>query len=253
MIRKLVVLSLTAALLGGCTLIVDGQVDGITANAVPDMDLHLENMDPHVGQLTEVWLINNDGGLVQAVAILDPLLVTDIHVQLANVVAPDVRRVDFWSDLNMNGMLDAPMDDPSNPSRQIFPDHQWTLMLDENGNATFMHNTNFTNIVGASSFVGAGPLDVTVTGVGDFTDQPAHVVAWGPSEHEVGSYFLGALSGDTLHVDFNGHAFVDQGTEYRIEITLGSDPQAQPVCTTATATATGLTVSAALTDLQACP
>ena len=29
-------------LLGGCTLIVDGQVDGITANAVPDMDLHLE-------------------------------------------------------------------------------------------------------------------------------------------------------------------------------------------------------------------
>jgi hypothetical protein len=254
--RKLVLLLAFASLLGGCTLLVDDKVGGITVNAVPDMTLHLVGMDPHVGQLTEIFLVNDqDPGLVQAVAIYDPLPSVDVDVELANVVAPDVRRVDFYADLSRNGQLDAPMPDPDDSSRLLFPDHMWRLTLDQNGEATFMHNTNFTDIVGddPASFVGTGPLSLTITGVGAFADQPATVVAWGPGEREVGFYFLQTIGGDTLSIDFEGRQFVDDGTEYIVEITLGDDPHAQPVCITGTATDRGLTIEAPLAALEHCP
>ncbi len=249
-----------ASLASGCTLLVDGEVGGITLNEKPDMNLHLVGMDPHLNQLTEIYLVNGNS-LVQAVAIYDGLPEVDVDVQLANVVDTDVRRVDFYCDLHENHQLDSPVPDSVDPSRLIFPDHMWRLTLDENGEASFTHNTNFTDITEtdpvtgtrpSAKFVGSGPLTLTVTGVGDFTDQPATVSVWGPDDRQVGFYFLQTITGDTMTIDFMGRQFVDEGTSYILEIELGSDPEAQPLCISGTATDSGLSVEAALPDLLPC-
>lgn len=249
---KRIALALACLLFGGCTLVIDGKVGGIEQNAVPDMTLNLLGFDPHENELMELYLVNDDG-FVQAVAIYDPLPDVEETVRLENVVGPTVRRVDFYADHSGSRDIDAPSaPDPENPSRLVFSDHMWRITLDENGNADFMHNINFTDIVNdhPASFVGAGPLELTVTGVGAFSGQRAEVKVWGPGEREVGYYFLGAIVGETLTTSFQAREFVDDGTRYLVEIILGD---AAPLCVSGTADASGLTIETSHASLEPCP
>lgn len=234
--------------LGGCTLVVGGMVDPLEDDRTPDMVYDLVAFEPHVGQLTELFLVSDDG-LVQARAIYDPLPAADVRVVLRNVVETNVRRVDFYSDLNENRVMDPSEPDPIDDMRRIFPDHMWRDTLMPDGTGSFRHSTNFTDIVtdNRARLVG-GPFSLVLRDVEAFVDQPARVSVIDLNDREVIFYQLGSVPASPLDLRVPG--MIDDGTEYRVEIRLGTNA---PVCALQRGNASGLSVDAPLQDLSACP
>jgi len=68
---------------------------------------------------------------------LPALLVPNASVSVAGLIPGENYRVDFYADLNQNGLYDGP------PT-----DHAWRETFTSNGNTSvdFSHNTNFTDI-----------------------------------------------------------------------------------------------------------
>ena len=124
----------------------------------------------------------------------------DVTVALDNVIAPDVHRIDFYSDLNENRTLDPPMEDPLDPTQQIFPDHMWRVDTDEHGFLMFMHNTNFTDLTATPANRPLGPMHLMLTGGDPFLDRSVEVWVTDPGDRDVGYYFLGRIATDERSV-----------------------------------------------------
>lgn len=238
----LLALSLPAS---GCTLLVGDQIDPLETDDTPDMVFDLIGFDPHIGQITELRLVNDAvPPIVQAVAIYDPLPGPDVTVELDNVVRPNVRRVDFYSDLNENGVIDPPEPDPVEPGRLLFPDHMWRRILAEDGTGEFMHSTDFTDIVNDDpGLLSLGNFQLSITGTAEFTDQPAQLWVTDASDRDVGYYFLGAITGDSVDITIQG--IIDDGSEYIVAFMPGDDGD-EVFCVVARGDASGLTVSGPL-------
>jgi hypothetical protein len=259
--RSLLLLAVTFPLLGGCTLIATDKVDDLERDPLLDMRLQLVGFSPHVGQLTDVWLVDEQNR-VQARAIYDPLEDSRQLVILENVVSladPAIRRVDFYSDMNESitpGTEIRP--DPPEPDDDgdlLFPDHMWREQLDDTGALEFMHSTNFVDIADpgdpnrARFFL--SDLRVTITGAGEKDGLPAEIRVYDPSgeqERQVGYYRLGALDGDTLDIRLSG--ILDQGIEYRVELSFDNG---NPFCARASGSTSLITVEASLVSLSPCP
>lgn len=245
-------LALPLLTVGGCTLLVNDRVDPLEPDPMPDMQLQLTGFDPHIGQLTELRLINSDEGaerrIVQAVAIYDPLPAPDVLVLLDNVVRPDHRRVDFYSDLRENRRIDPPEEDPEDESRLLFPDHMWRITLAEDGTGEFRHSTDFTDIVNDDrADLALGDMRLSITGADPFVDQPAQVWVTDPLDRDVGYYFLGSITGDAIDITIPG--IIDDGSEYIVTFKPGDAP---PRCVVASGDDEGLTIEEPLGSLPEC-
>lgn len=231
--------------LSGCTLLVGDQIDPLETDDTPDMVFDLIGFDPHIGQITELWLVNDaTPPIVQAVAIYDPLPGPDVTVVLRNVVRPNVRRVDFFSDLDESGGITAPEPDPITPGRFLFPDHMWRRTLDEDGTGGFMHSTDFTDITSGpdAARFSLGDFQMSITGAGDFIDQPAELWVTDAGDREVGYYFLGSITDDSVDLAIPG--IIDDGSEYVVVFAPGRDGDL--FCLVRRGNASGLSVSGAL-------
>lgn len=238
----LCLLACCAITLGGCTLLVNDTVDPLVPDPTPNMVFELTGFDPHIGQITELRLIN-DAGNVQAVAIYDGLPSPNVTVVLDNVIRPDLLRVDFYSDLNDNRIIDPPVPDPEDPSMEIFPDHMWREMLNPDGTGGFMHSTNFTDIVNDDpATFSLRPFTLSVTGADPFLDQPAQLWITDPADRDVGYYFLGSITSDTVDITIPG--IIDDGSEYIVTFQPGDGGDL--FCVVDRGGATGLTITGRL-------
>jgi hypothetical protein len=100
--------------------------------------MNFSDMDPHLGQLFEIRVVNEgtseEVGRVQ----LDSLIVPNFVVSIPGILLNNNYRADFYADLNGNGVYDPP------PA-----DHAWRVLFsDSTGNVgeNFTHNSNFINI-----------------------------------------------------------------------------------------------------------
>lgn len=95
-------------------------------------------MNPHLGQMFELRLVNQNT-LAEAGRIrLDSIVSADFSASLAGLEMGEDYFIDFYADHNGNGTYDAP------PT-----DHAWRLeLMDVIGDSQldFSHNTNFTDI-----------------------------------------------------------------------------------------------------------
>ncbi|RME02158.1 MAG: hypothetical protein D6814_00130, partial [Calditrichaeota bacterium] len=98
--------------------------------------LQLSNMNPHLGQKFEARVIDLFNMKEVGRASLDAIVVPDFQVSIPGVVPGHSYWIDFYADLNQNGLYDSP------PT-----DHTWREQFDASGDATvqFTHNTNFTD------------------------------------------------------------------------------------------------------------
>lgn len=234
--------------LGGCTLLVDDRVGTLVPDETPDMVFDLIGFDPHIGQITELRLVN-DVGNVQAVAIYDGLPGPDVTVVLADVIRPDLLRLDFYSDLNENRSVDPPEPDPIDPSMELYPDHMWRVMLNPDGTGEFMHSTNFTDIVNDDpATFSLRPFRLSLTGADPFLDQPAEVYVIDPAGREVGYYSLGSIASDSVNITIPG--IIDDGSQYTIVFApRGTEP---PFCVVGTGGRDGLTITDTIAALPQC-
>jgi hypothetical protein len=255
-------LALALPLLSGCTLVLNDKIDPLQEDPLLDLQLQLVAFNPHIGQITDVWLVD-DQSRVQARAIFDGLDRADQLVVLENVVSlesPVIRRVDFYSDLNESitpGSRiepDAPVPDPESPDRLLFPDHMWRVELDDTGFAEFMHSTNFVNIVDPTDEARAtfflSDLHLVITGTQEQDGLPAEVRVYdatGAQERQIGLYALRAVDGDALDITLGG--ILDEGTEYRVELSFDNG---NAFCTRASGAGTVITVEASLASLSPC-
>lgn len=100
--------------------------------------LEFEGMTPHVGQLLEVRLVNQGTGLEAGRVTMDAIPSAEFDIFLPFLVSGENYLVDFYADLNGNGVYDAP------PA-----DHAWRIELDDvegDEDDNFIHNISFTDI-----------------------------------------------------------------------------------------------------------
>jgi len=109
------------------------------------------DMDPHVDQDLILYLRDPDSGdFIDSVKVI-PVSTADFEVVFDSVAKDTDYNLDFYADLNQNGVYDVP------PA-----DHAWRIMLTgimADTTIEFVHNTDFTDI-------GLG----VPTGVGDVED-----------------------------------------------------------------------------------
>jgi hypothetical protein len=100
--------------------------------------LDLSGMNPHVGQLFELRVVDQSDGSEVGRTRLDSVVVPDFSVSVPGIRPGKVYQVDYYADFSKNGLYDAP------PT-----DHAWRLTLEDvqgDTTLTFSHNTNFTDI-----------------------------------------------------------------------------------------------------------
>ncbi|GAB4372670.1 MAG: hypothetical protein Kow0042_16090 [Calditrichia bacterium] len=100
--------------------------------------MNLLSMNPHVGQLFELRVVDEMTGDEVGRLRMDNIIIADFVVQIPGIQPGKDYRADFYADFNGNGVYDPP------PA-----DHAWRVpFTDSTGNVVvnFTHNTNFTNI-----------------------------------------------------------------------------------------------------------
>lgn len=100
--------------------------------------MNLMGMNPHLGQLFELRVVDESDESEVGRVKLDSIVVPDFSVFVPGILIGGNYRADFYADFNNNGTYDPP------PT-----DHAWReLFSDTTGNVelNFTHNTNFTDI-----------------------------------------------------------------------------------------------------------
>ena len=211
----------------GCTLIVGGEVDDLSTDvsAKRDVTLRFPDLEPHLGQTVDIRLVRpvlaGEMGAPQILGrvIIDPLPSACFNVMMERAVPFAADRVDFYADINGNGVVDpAPMD------------HSWRANLDENGVLLFPHNMVFTNIeLDDPASPSGSDLVVNVTGAEEHDGR--RVVAAlitsdlvdpdnGVFEDSIpGVYVLGAVEAGTIAFTLPG--IIDSGRTYELELEIG--------------------------------
>ncbi len=108
------------------------------ARAQFKLTLNFENMDPHVGQMLELRVVDKATGLEVGRARIASIAQANFSLELYVLKENQSYQIDFYADFNQNGQYDAP------PT-----DHAWRLQVDnaqQDVSLTFSHNTNFTDI-----------------------------------------------------------------------------------------------------------
>jgi len=109
---------------------------GAFADAV--LALRFEGMDPHIGQLLELRVVDVETGREIARMSLPGIPAASFELEIGGLEIGSNVRLDFYADANGNGTYDAP------PA-----DHAWRLELmgvQGNGMLSFAHNADFTDI-----------------------------------------------------------------------------------------------------------
>jgi hypothetical protein len=233
------------ALASGCTFVVKDKVDPLAQDAAPDMSFTLVDFGAHDQQLVDILLVNRLTSVVQAHAVLDPLPETEFTIELENVIAPDIVRIDFAADANDTGVIDPPtIDGAGDPN---FIDHMWRTELDQNGEATFVHNFNFLDITRMDRAIFAvSDLEMMVSAA-DRDGERAVVNVYDSSDRQVGHYLLGTIEGGVIDIALTG--IIDEGTTYEIQVAVGDD---DPLCTEGVGGGDGLLIEASLDSFFEC-
>ncbi|MGE0788566.1 MAG: hypothetical protein AB7S26_23015 [Sandaracinaceae bacterium] len=154
-IRSVLCVLLLSWALGGCSLVVGGELDPLTIDPsqLRDVAVRLVSFTPHTGQPVIVEIVNPETRLIQAYARIDPY--PDSCAQLDFPLGAPIAatQVDFYADIGADG-LGAPTD-------MTNTDHTWREPLDEDGSLTFQHAFNFVNIRDENPATTAG-LDLVI-------------------------------------------------------------------------------------------
>lgn len=111
------------------------------------------DMTPHVGQMLALYVRDMESGIYLDTVIIDEIMSADFNVASYVIEPGGSYMVDFYADLNQNGMYDAP------PA-----DHAWRLETGEtmgDVDLDFSHNTDFTDIFGTTG-TGSGTMANTL-------------------------------------------------------------------------------------------
>ncbi len=239
-----------ATALCGCSLLVDGEVGDLVPNlnAKRDIRVTLLDMDPHIGQYNDVQIVRpgdpadpTSRSEVEARAILDPLPTGCFELLWPLGASLAATRVDFYADLDMDGMISPPGED-----------HLWRreLTTAENGEGQleFIHDVMFDDIGADPALEPLGPLTVDLTGVDehegrllvvtvtrDFRESPGAPV----QRTTPGILVVGAVTGGLISKELPG--VLDQGSDYTVDFDFG---EGAVVCRgIITADASGATIS----------
>lgn len=102
-----------------------------------NVTVHFTGMTPHLNQNLYLRVVDK-GTMKETGRTMQQITAADFDIVLDAVTAGRSYFIDFFADLNMNGIYDAP------PA-----DHAWRLELNDaagNDELNFAHNTNFTDI-----------------------------------------------------------------------------------------------------------
>ena len=100
--------------------------------------LQFSDMNPHVGQMLGIRVTERESGLEAARLVIPEITEPAFNVTILCGRADVDYNVDFFADLNMNGIYDAP------PT-----DHAWRELvgiINNGAEVEFVHNLNFTDI-----------------------------------------------------------------------------------------------------------
>ncbi len=104
-----------------------------------ELELEISDLTPHVGQLFEMRIVEQGTGREVGRTHLDEVYDKEFTVYAQGMKAGTDYFVDFYADLNGNGLYDAPPND-----------HAWRLSVstgdDGDKEVSFQHNTNFTDV-----------------------------------------------------------------------------------------------------------
>lgn len=222
-------LALLVTALTGCSLVIDGEVGDleVNLNAKRDVEITLFDFDPHVGQRNDIAIVrpldpvNEPLGDAQleARAVIDPLPVPCFTVQFENGASFSANRVDFYADLNMDGVVSDPGDD-----------HLWIreLELDEDtgeGSLRFIHDVMFDDLNDIEISRVGPDIELALTGL-DAADGQLVVVTVSRQFREtlesplqrtvVGIGVVGAVTGGMVNIRIPG--ILDAGSPHMIEV-----------------------------------
>jgi hypothetical protein len=125
-------------------------------------------------------------------------------ITLPNALPGGDADLDFFSDLNGNRAYDAP------PA-----DHAWRVPIPADGQVSFIHNVNFTDI-GAAAGSQGGDFALNLTGMTPHVGQLMEVrVIRTPEGKTVGAYRLGAIPGATFSLAIPG--IIQSGQSYQVD------------------------------------
>ena len=165
------------------------------------LTLSFESMNPHLNQLLEVRVFDRTNQ-EEAGIIRDTIETADFDLQMPVLKTGHSYFVDFYADLNGNGVYDSPPED-----------HAWRLELSEaEGNDTlnFTHNTNFTDINWKYK------VDINFSSMDPHVGQLLEVrVEDDMTSEEVGRTRIETISETSFTVSIPG---IELGKEYNIEM-----------------------------------
>lgn len=230
MSRLCFVLALTA--LTGCSLVVDGEVGDldVNLNAKRDIEVTLFDFDPHIGQRNDIAIVrpldpeNEPLGDAQleARAVIDPLPVPCFTLLFENGASFSANRVDFYADLDMNGVISDPGDD-----------HLWIreLELDQDtgtGSLRFIHDVMFDDLNDIEISRVGPDIELALTGL-DAQEGQLVTIAVSRQFREtldspqqrtvVGIGVVGAVTGGNVNIAIPG--ILDAGSPHTVEIDFG--------------------------------
>ena len=102
------------------------------------LTLEFRDMEPHIGQLFELRVVEQDSGREIVRFSVPEIAAAEFDLEIADLELASSYRIDFYADANGNGAYDAP------PA-----DHAWRIAFPEvQGDATltFSHNVDFVDI-----------------------------------------------------------------------------------------------------------
>jgi len=109
------------------------------------LTISFKQMLAHIGQTFTLYVKELSSGEALDTVVIESVAEQDFVIQSSVIEVGGDYQIDFWADLNKNGMYDTP------PT-----DHAWRLILEDvEGDTTieFVHNGSFTDIMAGSSAI----------------------------------------------------------------------------------------------------
>lgn len=255
-------------LCSGCTAIVSDEIGDLERSTSSQRDLHIRlvGFDPHVGQLVDIQVVDPaddpDPDRIQARAVIQTLPSSCVDIRMRRGAPVSANRIDFYADLNMNGMLD-----PMDPMDPMTIDHAWrcddsleTPCQLDGDELIFAHNFMFHDIAADPASPIGGAFDITISGLEEHDGKSVTgqllteitVDMMGTTETGVPAlFFISSVSGGAFDVVVPG--IVDGGLGYDLELTIGDD---ELICTLPDQIAPGggdFTIDAPLSSFTCAP
>lgn len=231
--RSLVALLSLLILSTGCSVVVEDSVGNLDPNPLQkrDVTVSLRDFSPHVGQLVQLqWVENLDLIVPEPMPGRVPLVLATAVIESAPSDCMDIRmrrgaplaanRVDFYADVNMNGVVDPPEDG----------DHTWREFLDDNGELLFIHDVQFEDLTVDPGSALLNDFEVEITGAEEHDGATATVLLI--DEDTLGEdrdvtlpsvtvLYVTEIESGTLSLSLPGVA--DSGEEYDVEVRIGDN------------------------------